>query len=196
MSRSWLRATAICGALSATLLGGVTALAPAPRLIWNASPSVPVGLYSVDVASTPGLGDLLVIDPPERVAALLAARGYLPRGLPLLKHVAALEGALVCRSGVFVTIDGVAAVRALTRDRAGRPLPVWLGCRRLQRGEVFILNAAPSSLDSRYFGPLRIAASNGIAHPLLTRRRPDAPLRWRSGAAPFLLNQPEKDQAR
>ena len=37
----------------------------------------------------------------------MAARGYVPRGVPLLKPVAAVAGARVCRSGLAVTIDGV-----------------------------------------------------------------------------------------
>lgn len=40
-------------------------------------------------------------------------------------------------------------------DRLGRPLPTWHGCRRLESGEVFLLNPAePDSLDGRYFGTL------------------------------------------
>ena len=181
MSRRWLRATLLAGALFAGLFGTVAALAPQPRLLWNASASVPVGLYRIDVGAHPALGDFVAIDPPERIAALLDARGYLPRGVPLLKKVAATEGMLVCRSGAFVTIDGTATARALTRDRAGRPLPYWLGCRLLQPGELFLLGTRPDSLDGRYFGPLPASGLVGTAHPVATRDRPGAPLRWRLG---------------
>lgn len=177
--RRRLRAALLPGALFAALFCAVAALAPQPRLIWNASASVPVGLYRIDVGARPALGDFVAIDPPERVAALLDTRGYLPRGVPLLKKVAATEGMLVCRSGAFVTIDGLAAARALARDRAGRPLPLWLGCRRLQRHELFLLGTHPDSLDGRYFGPLPVSGLIGTAHPVATRNRPGAPLRWR-----------------
>lgn len=179
MNARWLRATALSGALFAGLFGAVAALAPQPRLIWNASASMPLGLYRVDVGHFPMAGGLALVEPPEDVAALLAARGYVPRGVPLLKRVAAADGALVCRSGSFVTIDGAGAARARASDRAGRPLPRWFGCRRLQRGETFLLGAAPDSFDSRYLGPLPAAAVIGTAHPLLTRDAPGAPLRWR-----------------
>src|SRR3546814_1910708 len=40
---------------------------------------------------------------------------------------------------------------ARARDRAGRPLPAWFGCRKLRSGELFTMNpAAPDSFDGRY----------------------------------------------
>ena len=193
MRRPWLHATALSAALFAGLFAAVAALAPQPRLVWNASASMPVGLYRVDVGRGAAAGDLLLVEPPEDIAALLAARGYLPRGVPLLKRVAATEGALVCRTGSFVTIDGVGAARVRASDRLGRPLPHWRGCRRLQRGELFLLGAASDSFDSRYFGALPAAAAIGTAQPLLTRAAPGAPLRWRPGAATPASPSDEKE---
>ncbi len=193
MRRPWLRATIVSSALFAGLFGAVAALAPQPRIVWNASASMPTGLYRVYVGHRPATGDLALIDPPERVASLLAARGYLPRGVPLLKRVAATDGALVCRSGDFVTVDGVGVARALDRDRMGRPLPRWFGCRRLQRGELFLLGDAPDSFDSRYFEALPAAAAVGTAHPLLTREASGAPLRWRRPVSSPVLPSDEKE---
>jgi len=181
MNRRILSATAATASLFGALFLAVAWAKPAPRLLWNASASVPIGLYRIDADAAPRVGDLVAIDPPPALAGLLAARGYLPRGLPLLKRVAALPGALVCRSGTFVTVDGIGAARALARDRANRPLPVWTGCRTVSRGEFFLLNAAPDSLDGRYFGPLPSAGLIGTAHPLLTRSTASTPLRWRVG---------------
>jgi conjugative transfer signal peptidase TraF len=158
----------------ATLLIGVSALFhPSPKLIWNASASVPIGFYSVQRGSTLMDGDLVVVSPPMPLASFLAARRYLPRGVPLLKHVAALTKQIVCRHGVVVTIDGVAVASALTRDRAGRSLPVWQGCRTLTAREIFLLNpTVPDSLDGRYFGPLPMASVIGRAVPLWTFKEP------------------------
>ena len=125
--RGYLHVTGLVAGLFVGLFTVVALLAPHPRLIWNASPSVPIGFYRVDVGAEPAVGDLILFHPPEAVAARLAVRGYVPRGVPLLKHVAAGEGALVCRSGTFVTIDGAPAARARDADRVGRPLPRWLG---------------------------------------------------------------------
>jgi type IV secretory pathway protease TraF len=114
---------------SAVLVSCVTALFhPAPKLIWNASASVPIGLYAVHPAGTLRTGELLVVTPPEPLAAFLDARRYLPKGVPLLKHIAALPGQTVCRTGDTISIDGSAVGAALDRDHLGRSLPVWQGC--------------------------------------------------------------------
>ena len=193
MNRRWLRATAACGALFCGLFGAVALFAPHPRLIWNASASVPVGLYAIDPAARPVRGDLVAVAPPPGLSEWLAARGYLPRGVSLMKRVAATQGALVCRSGVFVTIDGAPAARTRSADSRGRLLPHWIGCRRLQRGELFLLGSSPDSLDGRYFGPLAASAVIGTAHPILTRGASGAPLRWRRDGAQHPVNTPDKD---
>lgn len=151
---------------------------PLPRLIWNASASTPIGLYAVWRTDAPRRGELVVVAPPERLATFLAARGYLPSGVPLLKHVAAVSGQRVCRIGDSIIIDRVRVADARRRDSRGRALPVWQGCRTVGRGEVFLLNAdIPDSLDGRYFGPLPISTVLGRATPMLTRQTPGRPLK-------------------
>ncbi|MFA7504693.1 MAG: S26 family signal peptidase [Burkholderiaceae bacterium] len=140
---------------------------PPPRLVWNASPSVPIGFYRVRAGVPLARGDLAVVAPPAGIARFLADGGYLPLGLPLIKPVAAMPGQTVCRSGVTVSIDGKPAAVARTRDRLGRPLPVWQGCRTVAADQFFFMNAArEDSLDGRYFGPLPAAAVIGRATPL------------------------------
>ena len=139
---------------------------PAPWLIWNASASTAIGLYGVHPAGKLHVGDLVVVAPPEPLAAFLAQRRYLPVGVPLLKHVSALQGQTVCRTDRAITIDGFVEGLALEDDRRGRPLPVWRGCRVVAAGEVFLMNRRPDSLDSRYFGPLPITSIVGRAEPL------------------------------
>ena len=139
---------------------------PAPWLIWNASASTAIGLYAVHSAGKLHDGDLVVATPPEPLAAFLAQRRYLPKGVPLLKHVFALAGQTVCRVDRTITIDGLVEGLALGYDRRGRPLPVWRGCRVVVAGEVFLMNRRPDSLDSRYFGPVPITSIVGRATPL------------------------------
>ncbi|MBZ9803406.1 S26 family signal peptidase [Mesorhizobium sp. ES1-6] len=144
----------------------------APRFIWNASASVPLGLYRVEPGRRIDVGDLAVVMPPEPSAGLLAERGYLPRGVRLLKHVLALGGATVCRRGAAIITDGKVYGYARERDRKGRWLPVWQGCRVLADGEVFLMNRdVADSFDSRYFGPLPVTAIVGRAVPVWTRDR-------------------------
>ena len=143
-------------------------LHPAPKLLWNASASVPIGLYAVSRALPLHVGELVVVTPPEPLAQFFAARRYLPLGVPLVKHVIALPGQTVCRDGRTITVDGITMGQALEHDRFGRALPEWDGCRALAPGEVFVMNTPADSLDSRYFGPLPLTTIVGRADPIWT----------------------------
>jgi conjugative transfer signal peptidase TraF len=158
-------------ATSAVVLGvGLSVLfRPAPRLIWNASASVPIGLYAVRPSGALHVDELLVVLPPEPLATFLDERHYLPKGVPLLKHVLALPGQTICRSDRTITVDGVTMGEALDRDHLSRSLPVWHGCRVIAGGDVFLMNRqSGDSLDGRYFGPLPTLSIVGRAYPLWT----------------------------
>ncbi|MFT8421783.1 MAG: S26 family signal peptidase [Gluconacetobacter sp.] len=148
-------------------VGASAAIHVAPRLLWNETASVPVGLYRVQPGNALHVGDIAALRLPDRLALLLAQRGYLPFGVPLLKPVAALPGQSVCRTNGSVTIDGAHVGDALDSDHRGRALPVWQGCHRLAPGEIFVMNPTePRSLDGRYFGPLPASTVIGRAVPL------------------------------
>jgi conjugative transfer signal peptidase TraF len=151
---------------------------PRPRLLWNASASAPIGLYRVTPIDRPSAGDLVVVMPPSHLAGLMAQREYLPRGVPLVKRIAGLARTRVCRNGAIVTLGGSAAAIARPRDAAGRPLPVWRGCRVVGKAQLFLLNPGLDSFDGRYFGPITASGLLGRAIPILTRETTDAPLRW------------------
>ena len=143
---------------------------PAPKLLWNASASVPIGLYAVRRALPLHVGELVVVTPPEPLAQFFAARRYLPLGVPLAKHILALPGQTVCRTGRAITVDDAIVGEALEHDRFGRALPHWQGCRALAPGEVFVMNTVPpDSLDGRYFGALPLTTIIGRADPIWTR---------------------------
>jgi conjugative transfer signal peptidase TraF len=168
MRIGWIMLAAI-----ATLGIGLPAVFhPAPRLIWNASASVPIGPYAVRPAGRLSVGELVVVTPPEPLASFLAARRYLPKGVPLLKHILALPGQVVCRAKLTIITDGVAVGKALDRDHLGRALPTWQGCHVVATGEVFLMNPlSADSLDSRYFGLLPATTIVGRADPVWIRAR-------------------------
>ncbi|MEW4459979.1 S26 family signal peptidase [Roseibium algicola] len=140
-----------------------------PRLIWNASASVPVGLYFAQPVGRLEIGDLVAVVPPKALADFLAKREYLPRGVPLIKHVIALPGTGVCRKGATIFVGGWSHGEARGHDRLGRSLPRWQGCRGLGEGEIFLMNPdAPDSLDGRYFGPLPVTAITAKLTPVWT----------------------------
>jgi conjugative transfer signal peptidase TraF len=145
-------------------------LHPVPKVIWNASESVPIGLYAIRPADVLYVTELVVVKPPERLAIFLAERRYLPEGVPLLKRILALPGQKVCRSDLTITVDGIVMGDALDRDSRGRKLPVWQGCHAIEAGEVFLMNwQSTDSLDGRYFGVLSASTIIGRADPLWTR---------------------------
>jgi conjugative transfer signal peptidase TraF len=142
---------------------------PAPSLVWNASESVPVGLYRVLPAGKLTVTDLVVAMPPEPLATFLAEGDYLPRGVPLIKRVLALPGQTICRKGAAIVVDGIEMGMAREYDSRGRPLPVWQDCRAVADGEVFLMNwDEPGSLDGRYFGALAVSSIIGRAEPFWT----------------------------
>jgi conjugative transfer signal peptidase TraF len=151
------------------LLMLLTTRRTAPVLVWNASASMPLGLYRIQ----PGpvrRGDLVLIRLPPHIADLADRRGYLTKSAYLIKVVVAVGSDRVCRFGERILINGVFAARALPRDMSGRRMPAWHGCRTLAPDELFLLARDPQSFDSRYFGqlPLRTVVGRAV---LLCRGR-------------------------
>jgi conjugative transfer signal peptidase TraF len=168
----------------ATMGIAIVSFVPMPlRLVWNASASVPIGLYDIDPPHALHDGDLVAVVPEKPLANFMVERGYIGRGVPLMKHIAALPGQEVCRRGNAVTVDAAPFGTALERDSRHRPLPVWQGCRRIGDGQVFLMNpSVPDSFDGRYFGPTSVRAVIGKATPLYTDETGDGRFIWRAAA--------------
>ena len=67
------------------------------------------------------------------------------------------------------------------RDRLGRQPPIWQGCRRIQTGEVFLMNwQVRDSLDGRYFGLTSTDRIIGHAVPLWTDEGGNGRFEWRA----------------
>jgi conjugative transfer signal peptidase TraF len=169
MSARW---PTILTAFVATSLLLSTIAGTTPRYIWNASNSVPIGLYRLQPATQLTVTELVAIQPPDLLAAFLDLNGYLPIGVPMLKRMLALPGQTVCRNGLTIAVDGIDIGYARERDGRGRPLPTWRGCRVIADGDVFVMNLqSADSLDGRYFGPLPASAVIGKAVPVWTKEQ-------------------------
>ena len=120
--------------------------------------------------------------PPAGTDRELPRRGRLPaERRAALEAVLALPGQTVCRTGAVVTVDGVDVGEARDRDRLGRPLPIWSGCRTLRPDEVFLMNpTVQDSLDGRYFGPFPVASIVARAVPIWTDEEGDGRFVWRA----------------
>jgi type IV secretory pathway protease TraF len=138
--------------LGASMIAFSSAAHPMPRLLWNASASVPIGLYAIHPAGRLTAGEMLVVRPPAALAKFMAARGYLALGVPLIKHVAALPGQIVCRSGRTITVNGIVEAEALDLLNAG----------------------VTNSFDGRYFGPVPDSTIIGSATPLWLPNEPSS----------------------
>jgi conjugative transfer signal peptidase TraF len=161
--------TLVLAGLGLGLIGCAWLADSAPRLVWNASASAPLGLYRVEVGARIARGDAVLAVLPDAPRRLAAERLYLPADVPLIKHVAAMAGDRICGEGDGVSINGRVVAHRLAHDSKGRPLPRWTGCRVLADSEVLLLMAGvPGSFDGRYFGPVDAAQIVGKLLPLWT----------------------------
>lgn len=171
--RARRRPLIIAGGIGLALLGLAAtldfAVRPAPRIIWNASASAPIGFWRIHPGARGRTGDMVLAWTPESVRQLAASRRYLPANVPLLKRIAARDGDEVCALGYEIFVNGRWIAGRRTADRRGRPLPWWSGCEHLRDGRVFLLMDAPDSFDGRYFGPINETAIIGKAVPLWLR---------------------------
>lgn len=136
-----------------TLLGLTMAFPPAPRLVWNASASAPIGLYAVTPGAPLDPGDMVIAKVPDRWQMMAAQRRYIPANVPLVKRVAAGAGDEVCALGQEIFINGRWLAERRHADAQGRLMPWWDGCVRLRGRQLFLLMpGSPASFDGRYFG--------------------------------------------
>jgi conjugative transfer signal peptidase TraF len=142
---------------------------PAPKILYNPSPSAPRGWYMVKSPAELSRGDFALVKLPASIARFADQRRYLPMTVPLLKRVGAVAGDRVCETQGLVYINGVLAAQSLERDGAGRSLVTWSDCRRLKVVELFLLGtSSAASFDSRYYGPVTVKSVIGVAVPVWT----------------------------
>ncbi len=171
-SRYWWRGRAhILGValLVCVSLAVVQFIQPRPFLVWNASASVPVGLYWLEDGRDLKRGDLVLVWLPRAARKLAEERAYLPSNTPASKRIAALAPDTVCVENGILSINHRTLAKSLPADHVGRPLEAWRGCVVLGSNQVFLLTAsAEASFDGRYFGPSERQDIIGRLVPLWT----------------------------
>jgi conjugative transfer signal peptidase TraF len=140
-----------------------------PVIIYNATDSLPYGLYLVVQKPDYERGDLVVFPVPESVKALVRQRRWLPDGAYLIKSIAGTNGDLLSTKTGRCFVNDVDFGTVETVDRTGQPLPVFSINRRLHSSEVAVVNPTPHSFDSRYFGPIKGRQIIGEAVPIWTQ---------------------------
>ncbi len=154
--------TTSCSAL-ALLIPSFCTLSPV--IVWNMSPSSPIGLYLLQ-NETAKHGDFIAIKLEECAADLAETRNYLPKSALLIKRVASVQNDTICRVGDDIFINNKLVAKALKYDNRGRNMPFWTNCLNLNSKQIFVLSADKNAFDSRYFGPVNRSQILGIARPI------------------------------
>lgn len=156
----------------------------AAGFIFNATPSLPVGVYRI--TSLPRHlqdGDMVELCPPSKNPAIRQAirrRWLLTKPsspcpdhlVPFIKRIAATSGQHVTLSMAGISVDGnllpKTAIKRLSK--AGRLIVHYpLGRYTVQPGRVWLTdNGSPWAYDSRYWGPVPRGNLLAAARPVLT----------------------------
>ena len=162
-SISWLRSLRgrvrvrpLLFALAVAVLVTTVAGFLASRFTRNYTSSLPLGVYLLRPGLPVRKGALVDFEIPRCARALIAGR-YLPARFHLLKRVVALQGDVVCFADGQYRVNGAQISTIARRDSVGRPLPAFDFCRKVPVGTAFVATPHPSSLDSRYFGPVPLS---------------------------------------
>lgn len=132
-----------------------------PWLLYNHTPSVPLGFYLYDGRDVQ-LGDIVAFVLPPAAHHYAHRRGDSTDQL-LLKPVVAIGGDHVTTLDGELRINGAFVCTIPTHDSHGRRLPQWSASRVLRDGELFIVSTRiDNSFDSRFFGPVRMGDVIGV----------------------------------
>jgi len=129
-------------------------------VIYNASPSMPQGIY-VRMHSPVVRQSIVTVRARDVALNYATARRFTEANDRFLKRVAALDGDVVCAFGPLVTINHQLTLQRRTLDDVGRTLPAWSGCRRLDN-QVFLVGDTADSFDGRYWGPVTSELIEGV----------------------------------
>jgi len=138
-----------------------------PLIIYNATDSLPHGIFRVIKQEIYERGDLIVFSVPEQVRSLVIERGWLKPDSYLIKPVAAKTGDYMRITSGQVFINGMSFGVTKIQDRRGLPLPSLVFNDTLSPGKIAVLQRSDDSFDSRYFGPIDERQIIGRAVPIL-----------------------------
>jgi type IV secretory pathway protease TraF len=158
LSKLWVSGAVLALAVLAFASGG----ARQDVVLFNHSPSVPVGFYVRDSRDL-ALGMFVTVRARDVAPAEAAAHGYDDEGDRFIKRLAAATGQEVCSDGRVLSVDGAQAT--IVRYGAGVPQG-WIGCRTLGPSEILLLGDSMDSFDGRYWGPIRSDLIEGVWRPL------------------------------
>ena len=138
------------------------------HLLWNWTPSLPLGLYWVSPRREADVGALVAFPVPAGVRALVRERRYLPPGAVLVKPIVAAAADDVCTDGGTLTVNGTPLGAVATEDTRGRPLPHDTRCGPLPDGVVFVASHICRRASTRARSARALSQIRGTVTPLWT----------------------------
>jgi len=140
-----------------------------PRVLLQVTPSMPRGVYWLEIPGEIATGDIIVFDAPAGARKLIAERGWwrLSVGYVLMKPIVARRADRVSVSSRGLFINGVFFGQVERFDSAGMPLPLRQIDTVLSGQEYFTASPYEHSFDSRYFGVIRRDAIKGVARRIM-----------------------------
>lgn len=164
MAHAERRLLAIGGVVSMLLTWAATSSA-GDWLLYNPSPSMPPGLYRrTDEAVIRGA--IVTVRARDVAPDYAALQGFTDPNDRFIKRVTGVIGDTVCADGRNITLNATPITTRELRDRAGRALPYWRGCRTLSEGQFFLLGDSADSFDGRYWGVVDHRQIEGVWRPL------------------------------
>jgi conjugative transfer signal peptidase TraF len=160
MRRRW----PILAVVSAAALAALAALAlPAAedRLLYNRTPSVPVGFY-LRTDEPIQRGSFVTVRAADVAPQAAEARNFNGPRNRFIKRVVALAGDHVCARGDELTLNGGPRYERRAYDSTGAALPAWEACRTLGPDELLLLGDTADSFDGRYWGPIDVQTIEGV----------------------------------
>ncbi len=140
---------------------GAASIRSGEFILYNHSPSIPVGLYT-RTNRVLSRGAVVTVRAIDVAPDYVRAREFTGEGDRFIKRIAAMEGDVVCAEKHAIQINSRTVAHRAVRDSAGRALPTWSGCRVLTSDEVFLLGDTPDSFDGRYFGVVETSDIEGV----------------------------------
>ncbi|QGZ94913.1 S26 family signal peptidase [Terricaulis silvestris] len=134
-------------------------------ILYNPSPSMPVGFYVRSDAPIT-IGAIVTVRARDVAEAYALGRNFTDSGDRFIKRVVATSSDHVCVVGSRIVLNGIVVATRASVDTAGAALPQWTECRPLAADEVFLMGESDDSFDSRYWGPVPRSQIEGVWRPL------------------------------
>ena len=130
-------------------------------ILYNHSPSLPVGLY-LRTNGPIERGAIVTVRAGDVAPGYAALRDFDGPGDRFIKRIAATQGGPVCARDDVITVNARTVAHRAAVDSSGRAWPHWPGCQGLSADDLLLLGDTPDSFDGRYFGLVQGSDIEGV----------------------------------